>query len=94
MVCENLDGDEKHCTPTFLNQFNTRSTRKPNFSWKCDPCATLQDNAQKTSMSLIVSKLATQMDTLTARFDDLKDELTSNQPTGPNQIHWEIHGQI
>ena len=83
MLCEDLDVGEKHCTKSFLSQFNTRSTRKPNFSWKCDSCTIQQDNADKSSLSQIVNKLAIQVDALTTKFDDFKHDITAIQPTAP-----------
>ena len=87
MLCEDLDVGEKHCTKSFLTQFNTKSTRKPNFSWKCDPCTIKQDNAEKSSLSQIVHKLAMHVDELTTTFEnfkhDIKHDITAIQPTGP-----------
>ena len=75
MLCDDFDPDEKHCSKTFLAYFYNRSTRKPNFSWKCDSCTIQQDNADKSSLSQIVNKLAIQVDALTTKFDDFKHDI-------------------
>ena len=83
MLCDNVDEEEKQCTKTFLVHFYNRSTKKPNFSWKCDPCTIEKDNAEKTSLSLVVNRLAIQVDALTTKFDDFKHDITAIQPTAP-----------
>ena len=71
VFCDGLDTGEKHCTKTFITQFIAKSTRKPNFSWKCDPCAIQQDNAEKTDLAQIVHRLASQVEVLTIEIDTL-----------------------
>ena len=83
MLCDNVDEEEKQCTKTFLVHFYNRSTKKPNFSWKCDPCTIEKDNAEKTSLSLVVNRLAIQVDALTTKFDDFKHDITAIQSTAP-----------
>ena len=75
VFCEGLDTGEKHCTKTFLTQFIAKSTRKPNFSWKCDPCAIQQDNAEKTDLAQIVHRLASQVEALTTTFDNFTRDI-------------------
>ena len=69
VFCEGLDTGEKHCTKTFLTQFIAKSCRKPNFSWKCDPCAIQRDKAEKTDLAQIVHKLASHVEVLTTAFE-------------------------
>ena len=84
VFCEGLDTGEKHCTKTFLTQFIAKSTRKPNFSWKCDPCAIQQDNAEKTDLAQIVHRLASKVEALTTTFDDFKQETKQDNMTLTN----------
>ena len=84
MLCDNVDSEERHCTKTFLTQYYNKSTKKPNFSWKCDPCTVEQDTAERSSLSQIVNKLATQVDALTTKFDDFTQDITATQSTAPS----------
>ena len=75
---------EKQCTRSFLTQFSAKSTRKPNFSWKCDECIISQDAVKKTDLAQIVHSLALKVEALTTTFDDFKQETKQDNMTLAN----------
>ena len=86
VMCTFLDTGEKHCTKSLLTQFLTKSTRKPNFSWKCDPCTTCQDVAKKTDLAQIVHGLVLKVETLTTALENFKQETKQDNTTLANTL--------
>ena len=84
VICPEINIGEKHCTRSFLTQFIAKSTKKPNFSWKCDPCIMCQDVAKKTDLAQIVHSLALKVEALTTTFDDFKQETKQDNMTLAN----------
>ena len=86
VMCAMINPGEKHCTRSFLNQYLTQSTKKPNFSWKCDPCTTCQDAAKKSDLAQIVHGLVLKVEALTTAFGDFKQETKQGNTTLANTL--------
>ena len=86
VVCAMITPGEKHCNRTFLNHYLTSSTKKPNFSWRCDPCTTNQDTANKSNLAQIVHGLVLKVEALATAFGDFKQETKQGNTTLANTL--------
>ena len=89
-ACKNLDKDDTQCTPTFLGLFHANSTKKPNFSWTCNTCATSKDTAHKVAMTQQIDKLSIQVSqlsdavaTIVGKVDKMNTLTPGKPPPGP-----------
>ena len=84
-ICKKIQTTEAQCCKTFIEYFNLQTVKKPNFSWTCESCILKQDTDDKVTVATTVMSLATQVDTLTAKFDELKNELSQRTQQLPAQ---------
>ena len=69
--CPELRQNEKPCTDTFLGLYYQKSTKKPNFTWRCDQCATDKDTAEKVILSQRVEQITRNVVSLTSVINDI-----------------------
>ena len=91
-ICKKVQTTETQCCKTFIEYFNIQTVKKLNFSLKCESCILKRDTEDKVTMASTVMSLATKIDILNAKFDELKDELPlrTQQPLPPKGSHGQI----
>ena len=81
--CDNIEKEDIPCTKSFLHVFHANSTRKPNFSWRCDACVTEKDTTAKIPLNEKVNELSRQIELLTKAMTDTCDKVNALTPGGP-----------
>ena len=81
--CDTLEKVNQPCAPSFLSNYHTPSTKKPNFSWKCDICAIDQDIADKVALSHRVDNITRTIETLTEAIEKISDKISTPPSANP-----------